>query len=60
MPGAAASVRNDLPPTLLVVLILLAVAAAIGASPVLRRRTLAPLAGVGAAIRSRVLPGRPG
>ena len=60
VPGAAASVRNDLPPTLLVVLILLAVAAAIGASPVLRRRTLAPLAEVGAAIRSRVLPGRPG
>jgi hypothetical protein len=60
VPGAAASMRNDLPSTLLVVLILLAVAAAIGASPLLRRRALGPLAGVAAAIRSRVLPGRPG
>jgi hypothetical protein len=60
VPGAAASMRNDLPSTLLVVLILLAVAAAIGASPLLRRRGLGPLAGIATAIRSRVLPGRPG
>lgn len=60
VPGAKASVRNDLPSTLLVVLILLAVAAAVGAAPLARRRVLAPLAGLGTAIRSRVLPGRSG
>jgi hypothetical protein len=60
VPGAAAAVRNDLPPTLLVVLILLAVAAAIGAAPLVRRRVAGPLSAAGAAIRSRVLPGRPG
>ena len=60
VPGASAAVRNDLPPTLLAVLILLAVAAAVGAAPLVRRRALAPLAGLGTAIRSRVLPGRPG
>jgi hypothetical protein len=58
VPGAAASIRNDLPSTLLVVLILLAAAAAAGAAPLIRR--LPQLAGLASAIRSRVLPGRSG
>jgi len=53
-PGESAF-RNELPVTLLVVLALLAAAAAAGLAPALRRH--APSF---AAIRRRVLPGRPG
>ena len=58
-PGNA-SLRNDLPTTLIVLLALLAAAAVAAAAPIVRRRALAPLASLGPAIRRRVLPGRPG
>jgi hypothetical protein len=60
VPGAAGfaanATRNDLPSTLIAVLILLAAAALIAAAPVVRKRALSPLAGLG----RRVLPGRSG
>jgi hypothetical protein len=53
-PGSA--LRNDLPTALTVLLVLLAAAAAVALAPFVRRRALAPLAG----LRRRVLPGRSG
>jgi hypothetical protein len=53
-PGLAADAgRNDLPPTLVAVLILLAVAAVVAAAPFVRRRALGP---IGSRIRG-LLPG---
>lgn len=57
-PGKGA-LRNDLPTTLAVVLILLAVAAAAATAPFVRRRALARVAAIGPLLR-RVLPGRSG
>jgi hypothetical protein len=56
VPGTAATdtARNDMPSTLIAVLVLLAAAAAIAAAPFVRRHALAPL---GPQIRRR-LPGR--
>jgi hypothetical protein len=60
VPGAAGfatnAARNELPSTLLAVLILLAAAAVLAAAPAVRKYALAPLAGLG----RRVLPGRSG
>jgi hypothetical protein len=59
-PGAAGSLRNNLPATLLVVLALLAAAAAAGIAPFLRRRAFGSLVALGPALRRRVLPRRSG
>jgi hypothetical protein len=60
VPGAAGfdanAARNELPTTLIAVLVLLAVAALIAAAPFVRRRLLAPLV----PMARRVLPGRSG
>jgi hypothetical protein len=60
VPGAAGfnanAARNTLPDTLIVVLVLLAVAALIAAAPFVRRRALAPLV----PFVRRMLPGRSG
>ena len=58
-PGTAGSLRNNLPTTLLVVLVLLAVAAAGAIAPFVRRRASGGLVALGPALR-RVLPGRSG
>jgi hypothetical protein len=58
-PGEVGSLRNNLPTTLLVVLILLAVAATVAIAPFLRRRVPGRLVALGPALR-RVLPGRSG
>jgi hypothetical protein len=58
-PGEAGSLRNNLPTTLLVVLILLAVATTAAIAPFLRRRVPGRLVALGPALR-RVLPGRSG
>jgi hypothetical protein len=58
-PGTAGGVRNNLPTTLIVVLVLLAVATAAAIAPFVRRRAFGRLAALGPALR-RVLPGRPG
>jgi hypothetical protein len=57
-PGAAGTLRNDLPTTLIVVLALLAAAAAAGMAPFMRRRAFGRLVALGPALRRRVLPGR--
>jgi len=62
VPGAAGlasdAVRNTLPSTLIAALVMLAVAAILAGAPFVRRRALSPIAGLGAAIRRRVLPGQ--
>ena len=58
-PGTAGGVRNNLPTTLIVVLVLLAVSAAAAIAPFVRRRAFGRLVALGPALR-RVLPGRSG
>jgi hypothetical protein len=58
-PGDAGSLRNNLPTTLLVVLVLLAIAATAAIAPFVRHHAFGRLGAIGPALR-RVLPGRPG